>query len=66
MLRLILNTSSLELGAGSGLVGLAVAVGIEIDKPIYISDQQCMVDLMHHNIALNGLESCVRELVIEW
>ncbi|KAI9048516.1 hypothetical protein LZ554_007349 [Drepanopeziza brunnea f. sp. 'monogermtubi'] len=56
----------LELGAGGGLVGLAVAVGCELDHPIYTSDQENMVDLMQQNIKLNGLESRVKEIVLNW
>ena len=57
---------SLELGAGGGLVGLAVAMGCKLDHPIYISDQENMIDLMRMNIVLNGLESRVNELVLNW
>jgi len=56
----------LELGAGVGLVGLAVAIGCAVDHPIYITDQESMFDLMGKNIALNGLESRVVELVLKW
>lgn len=57
---------SLELGAGGGLVGLAVALQYELDHPIYITDQENMIDLMRKNIILNGLASRVRELVLNW
>ncbi|CZS92310.1 hypothetical protein WAI453_000193 [Rhynchosporium graminicola] len=56
----------LELGAGGGLVGLGVALGCELDNPLYITDQQNMVELMRKNIELNGLESRVKELVLNW
>jgi tRNA1(Val) A37 N6-methylase TrmN6 len=56
----------LELGAGGGLVGLAVAIGCDVHHPIYITDQENMVDLMVKNIALNGLDSRVKPLVLNW
>lgn len=57
---------SLELGAGGGLVGLGVAIGCPVDYPIYITDQDNMLELMQKNIALNGLESRVVSLVLNW
>ena len=57
---------SLELGAGGGLVGLGVAMGCKVDRPIYITDQENMIDLMRKNIRLNNLESRVKELVLNW
>ncbi|KAL1865657.1 hypothetical protein VTK73DRAFT_5103 [Phialemonium thermophilum] len=56
----------LELGAGSGLVGLAVARGCTIRQPLYITDQVEMEPLMQHNIALNELQSKVKALVLNW
>jgi protein N-lysine methyltransferase METTL21A len=61
-----LTLRSLELGAGGGLVGLAVAMGCPVDHSIYITDQESMFELMSKNIALNGLESRVKELVLNW
>ena len=57
---------SLELGAGGGLVGLGVAIGCTVDNPIYITDQENMLSLMEQNIKLNGLESRVTPLVLNW
>ncbi|RKF75210.1 Protein-lysine N-methyltransferase EFM6 [Golovinomyces cichoracearum] len=56
----------LEIGAGGGLVGLAVAIGCQTSRPIYISDQENMIDLMRKNIAINDLESLVQELELNW
>ncbi|KAH7350856.1 putative methyltransferase-domain-containing protein [Rhexocercosporidium sp. MPI-PUGE-AT-0058] len=56
----------LELGAGGGLVGLGVAMGCKLDHTLYISDQENMVELMRKNIELNGLQSRVKELVLNW
>ncbi len=47
-------------------MGLAVAIGCEVNHPIYVTDQENMIDLMVKNIALNGLESCVKSLVLNW
>ncbi|KAI8950704.1 putative methyltransferase-domain-containing protein [Xylaria longipes] len=59
----------LELGAGGGLVGLAVARGCELGEnhpPLYITDQMEMFSLMRHNIALNELEGKVEALLLNW
>ncbi|KIH93114.1 hypothetical protein SPBR_03058 [Sporothrix brasiliensis 5110] len=70
----------LELGAGGGLVGLAVALANQnaAGRPapeaadtdnipsMYITDQLPMFALMGHNIALNGLQRDVQPLVLNW
>ncbi|CAK7273671.1 Protein-lysine N-methyltransferase efm6 [Sporothrix epigloea] len=64
----------LELGAGGGLVGLAVALAKQADgqqptdsgPSMYITDQKPMLALMEHNIALNGLQSDVNALILNW
>ncbi|KAJ9164687.1 Protein-lysine N-methyltransferase EFM6 [Coniochaeta hoffmannii] len=56
----------LELGAGGGLVGLAVASGCKVDAPMYITDQLEMEALMQRNIALNGLQDRVRSIILNW
>ncbi|KAI1105138.1 putative methyltransferase-domain-containing protein [Jackrogersella minutella] len=56
----------LELGAGGGLVGLAVAKGCEIDGPMFITDQVDMYSLMEHNITLNNLEGKVKAAILNW
>ena len=58
--------SSVELGAGGGLVGLAVARGCKIGSPIHITDQQPMFSLMNDNIKLNHLESMVTASILNW
>jgi tRNA1(Val) A37 N6-methylase TrmN6 len=58
--------SSLEIGAGGGLVGLAVAIGCKVNSPVIITDQENMLPLMSQNVALNGLESRVVPLVLNW
>ncbi|KAL4740147.1 putative methyltransferase-domain-containing protein [Aspergillus similis] len=57
----------LELGAGGGLVGLAVASGCEVGPPhIYITDQAPMLPLMESNIALNNLSRKVKAAILDW
>lgn len=56
----------MELGAGGGLVGLAVALGCRAKQPLYITDQLEMFDLMEKNIALNDLQSRVVPLLYNW
>ncbi|OBT61419.1 hypothetical protein VE03_09496 [Pseudogymnoascus sp. 23342-1-I1] len=60
------DATILELGAGGGLVGLAVALACNITAPIYITDQINMLPLMEQNIKLNDLESRVTPLVLNW
>lgn len=60
------TVNRLELGAGGGLVGLAVALGCEIDAPLYITDQEPLVPLMEQNVKMNGLESRVKPLILDW
>ncbi|KAK0249863.1 Protein-lysine N-methyltransferase efm6 [Friedmanniomyces endolithicus] len=65
------DASIVELGAGGGLVGLAVAVGCRTTtgtsmQVIHITDQQPMLALMRGNIRLNGLEDRVEASVYAW
>lgn len=59
---------SLEIGAGGGLVGLAVAKGCVVDprQPLYITDQLEMFSLMQHNVVLNEVEGRVTPLILNW
>ncbi len=43
-----------------------MAIGCDVDYPIHISDQENMIDLMRKNVKLNGLESRVIGLVLNW
>ncbi|KAH8670872.1 putative methyltransferase-domain-containing protein [Xylariales sp. PMI_506] len=56
----------LELGAGGGLVGLAVASGCQLEHPLYITDQLEMFSLMGHNIVLNEMTGRVRAAILNW
>ncbi|KAK3941248.1 protein-lysine methyltransferase METTL21D [Diplogelasinospora grovesii] len=60
------NSRLLELGAGGGLVGLAVARGCSLSSPLYITDQVEMESLMQHNISLNGLDGRVKAKILNW
>lgn len=62
----IQDSSIVELGAGSGLVGLAVAIGCGIDKTLLITDQKPMFALMEQNIILNNLQSKARAAIYDW
>ncbi|OBR07440.1 hypothetical protein CH63R_08961 [Colletotrichum higginsianum IMI 349063] len=55
----------LELGAGGGLVGLAVALGCELQQtPLYLTDQDEMFELMGRNTELNNLQNKVKPFVL--
>ncbi|PSK53132.1 Protein-lysine N-methyltransferase rrg1 [Elsinoe australis] len=56
--------SILELGAGGGLVGLAVALAH--DTKVHITDQLPMLDLMRKNIELNHLQDKVTASIYDW
>ncbi|KAH9881437.1 hypothetical protein IAQ61_000162 [Plenodomus lingam] len=56
----------LELGAGGGLVGLAVALGHKLQRVLHITDQEPMFDLMKRNIKLNTLDSRVLATIYDW
>ncbi|KAK5104113.1 Protein-lysine N-methyltransferase efm6 [Lithohypha guttulata] len=53
------SKSILEIGAGGGLVGLAVASGclVDNDKKLLVTDQIPMLSLMQKNVALNALDA---------
>jgi protein N-lysine methyltransferase METTL21A len=62
----MLTVRSLEIGAGGGVVGLAVARGCKAQHPIYISDQLEMLALMEHNVGLNGMQKEVKPIILNW
>ncbi|OXV05746.1 hypothetical protein Egran_06486 [Elaphomyces granulatus] len=62
----LLGKTIIELGAGSGLVGLAVARGCSTNSPIFITDQECMLPLMKDNVNTNDLSSNARAIVLDW
>jgi predicted nicotinamide N-methyase len=64
---LLIFRGSIELGAGGGLVGLAVARGCVVGpSPIYLTDQEPMLPLMETNIKLNNLSPLVKAMVLNW
>lgn len=63
---IFLDQYSLELGAGGGLVGLAVAKECAYEEPLYVTDQADMISLMEHNIALNNLGGRVKTSTLNW
>ncbi|KAK5946394.1 Protein-lysine N-methyltransferase efm6 [Knufia obscura] len=60
--------SIIEIGAGGGLVGLAVATGCltSNDRKLLITDQIPMLSLMQKNIVLNDLTTKVEAAVYDW
>ncbi|WEW57947.1 Protein-lysine N-methyltransferase efm6 [Emydomyces testavorans] len=62
----LLGKRIVELGAGSGLVGLAVARGCKIDSPVYVTDQTPMLALIEENIALNELSGSAIAALLDW
>ncbi|PQE23952.1 hypothetical protein CJF32_00006786 [Rutstroemia sp. NJR-2017a WRK4] len=56
----------LELGAGGGLVGLAVAFSGDLHHPLLLTDMDAMFELMKKNITLNELDSHVVPLILNW
>jgi len=62
----VLGRSIVEIGAGGGLVGLAVALGCATNRRILITDQKPMLALMEKNIRLNGLGEKVSAEIYDW
>ncbi|KAI0723442.1 putative methyltransferase-domain-containing protein [Earliella scabrosa] len=53
----------LELGSGTGLVGLVAGV---LGARVWITDQAPLLDIMKQNVRLNKLESCVTVAELNW
>ncbi|OGE50328.1 hypothetical protein PENARI_c017G04737 [Penicillium arizonense] len=60
------DKSIVELGAGGGLVGLAIARACRLEKRIYITDQEPMFSLMEANIELNNLTPNATAAILNW
>ncbi|CAA7260255.1 unnamed protein product [Cyclocybe aegerita] len=58
------NKSILELGSGTGLVGLAVSVFPETN--VWITDQAPLLDIMKRNVLLNNLKATVTVAELNW
>lgn len=55
------------MGAGGGLVGLAVARGrVFGSSPVYLTDQEPMLSLMKTNIDINRLSSIATATILDW
>ncbi|TFY80064.1 hypothetical protein EWM64_g3949 [Hericium alpestre] len=57
------GTNVIELGSGTGLVGLVAA---RLGAHVWITDQMPLVPFMQRNIALNGLSNNVAALELNW
>lgn len=57
---------SLELGAGSGLVGLALAIHPLRPSYIHLTDLPPILPLLKHNISLNSPETPISAHILEW
>lgn len=55
----------LELGSGTGLSGLALALKHK-DTRVWLTDQAPMLPLLEVNIALNGLDDRVHAAILDW
>lgn len=60
------STRRVELGAGGGLVGLAVAVGCDLQHTMYITDQLPMLELLRYNITLNEVDQKAKGIILDW
>lgn len=62
------DKSIIELGSGGGVVGLALALNLDLGNGhIVITDQKCMLPLMEANIALNHLQnSHITAAELDW
>ncbi|SCU89760.1 LAFA_0E20670g1_1 [Lachancea sp. 'fantastica'] len=62
-------TNILELGSGTGLVGICaglLARSNGIEAKIYTTDIEMLIELMNSNIKLNGLENMVFPEILMW
>jgi hypothetical protein len=64
--NVLTSSLRLELGAGGGLVGLAVALECQLQNPMLVTDQLQMLELMQHNIKLNQLERKAQAMILNW
>ncbi|KAL8905585.1 MAG: hypothetical protein Q9207_002535 [Kuettlingeria erythrocarpa] len=65
-ISLTYNDDSLELGAGSGLVGLALSLHLLRPSHIHLTDLPTIVPLLSHNIALNSPATPTTADILEW
>ncbi|WXC57704.1 hypothetical protein SNK03_003611 [Fusarium graminearum] len=62
----LVDAQILELGAGGGLIGLAIALECSLRNPLLVTDQLEMFELMQHNIELNNLQDKAKAMVLNW
>ncbi|KAF8243306.1 S-adenosyl-L-methionine-dependent methyltransferase [Wilcoxina mikolae CBS 423.85] len=56
-----------ELGAGGGMTSLAIAAGCNLeDSELFVTDMNAMIDLLHRNVDLNGLQGCINVQLLDW
>ncbi|TGZ85006.1 hypothetical protein EX30DRAFT_337435 [Ascodesmis nigricans] len=56
-----------ELGAGGGLVGLAVAAGCDIEGgEMWITDMDAMMGMIEKNVELNEMGDKVKMRLLDW
>ncbi|KAI8379469.1 putative methyltransferase-domain-containing protein [Radiomyces spectabilis] len=60
------NKRILELGSGTGLVGLAVAKSYPDVKSLILTDQEPLMNLLRENIALNDVAHITTASVLNW
>ncbi|KAF4591695.1 Nicotinamide N-methyltransferase [Ophiocordyceps camponoti-floridani] len=61
------DATILELGAGGGLVGLAVALGCRVGTgSVLLTDQEEMLGLMRRNIELNDVAGKATASLLKW
>ncbi|KAJ3488624.1 hypothetical protein NLJ89_g11597 [Agrocybe chaxingu] len=58
------NKNILELGSGTGLVGLAV--GVFPETKVWITDQAPLLDIMKCNVSLNNLKATATVAELNW
>ncbi|KAI8357333.1 putative methyltransferase-domain-containing protein [Choanephora cucurbitarum] len=64
--QLFKDQTVIEVGAGTGLVGIAIAKICSHVHQVIITDQLPMMDLMVENIQLNQLNSVVSPAILDW
>lgn len=60
------GSSVLELGSGTGAVGLSAAVVGGNDCNVVLSDRQQLLQLLQHNVALNRLDGRCNVCECDW
>ncbi|KAI9283214.1 putative methyltransferase-domain-containing protein [Sporodiniella umbellata] len=64
--NLMKDKTAVDIGSGTGLVGLAIAKVFPEVKKILLTDQISMMELMQQNIGLNKLDHLVSANLLNW